>query len=129
MKCIRTCFLVLACLGGAAARQETRQPLVGRIKGVILDSTGKPVAEAGLKLTNLDTGTVRESGSDAAGVFQFMDLPPGHYTMLVRKSGYRDYAIRNVTVRPGEDIDLPGIGMTPGSSGRLHRTVVPRTSP
>lgn len=91
-----------------------QEPLTGLIQGTIVDRKG-PVAHAVLTATNIDSvepGSHRRTASaDEKGFYQFVDVPEGRYSIVVRKKGYRDYRIPLVTVRGGETVDLPEIEM------------------
>jgi tetratricopeptide (TPR) repeat protein len=70
----------------AGAQQAT-------IKGTVLDSTGKPVSGASVRLQGQDVSSGVESGveskTSAAGGFAFSALPAGSYTLIAEKSGLR----------------------------------------
>jgi hypothetical protein len=51
--------------------------------------------------------------SDTGGAYQFVDLPPGRYSLKAQKNGYRDYSVSLVTVAPGETVSMPDITMVP----------------
>ncbi len=114
---MRTQVLLIAfsLLGGAFAVQS-QQPLVGSIQGTIKDQHDGPIPYAGLTATNIDSvepeAHRRTTGADKQGFYQFVEVPPGHYSIVVKKSGYRDYTVPLVTVYPGETVKMPDIKMS-----------------
>lgn len=78
---------------------RTRAPdTTGTITGIVRDSTtGEAVTGAAVILR----GTKRGVSSGDDGRFQIAELPPGTYTMIVRRLGYRQ-SLREVAVTAGE---------------------------
>jgi hypothetical protein len=109
----RRLFFLLAvpfCCGFGIGAQ---QPLAGTMKGIVRNQTGTPVARVALTAKNLDSGSPRTTVSDSAGAFQFVDLPPGRYSVTAQKDGYREFTVALVTVASGETVDLPEINLSP----------------
>jgi hypothetical protein len=96
---------------------NSQQPLVGYIRGTVKNQHEAPIAYAAVTATNIDAvepeNYRRTTGADRQGIYQFVELSPGHYSILVKKGGYRDYKIPVVTVRPGETVNMPDIKMSP----------------
>jgi hypothetical protein len=86
------------------------------IQGTIIDQKRSPISYAGLTATNIDSvepeSHRRTTGTDAKGFYQFVDVPEGRYSIVVKKKGYRDYQIPEVTVRGGETVNMPEIKMS-----------------
>lgn len=117
----RTYVLLVACsLLIFSLPANSQQPLVGYIQGRIRDQHGAPVPYVSLTLTNIDS-VERESGrrittADKSGRYRFAQLPPGHFSIVVQKTGYQDYTVPLVTVRPGETVNVPEIKMSPATA-------------
>jgi hypothetical protein len=98
----------------------SQQPLVGTIQGSIKDQNGAPIPYAALTATNIDSvepaSHRRETGTDQQGIYQFVEVPEGRYSILVTKSGYRDYGVPLIRVRAGETVDMPEIKMAPAAT-------------
>jgi hypothetical protein len=96
---------------------KSQQPLVGLIQGKIIDQKQAPIPYAALTATNIDSvepeGHRKTTGADQKGFYQFVDVPEGRYTIVVKKTGYRNYKIPVVTVRGGETVTMPDIKMFP----------------
>jgi hypothetical protein len=55
------------------------------------------------------------TGADKDGNYQFVEVPPGRYSVLVQETGYQDYTVGLVTVRPGETVKMGEIKMSPAA--------------
>ena len=91
-----------------------QQPLVGVIQGTVTDRHNAPVAYANLTAANIDTVEPQRmmTSADENGFYQFVEVPEGRYSIVVRKKGYRDYRVPVVTVRGGETLPVP-VRMSP----------------
>lgn len=98
-----------------------QQPLVGLIEGVVRDQAKHPVAEVALTATNLDSGANRYSVSDSGGIYQFVDLSPGRYSITAQKKGYQDFKVDFVNVRPGETVNMADMIMSSSQTTRTAR--------
>ena len=67
----------------AAASQAISTP-----QGTVTDPMGRPLADATLRLTAIDSEQVFETRSDANGAFQFAAVPAGDYMISVRSPGF-----------------------------------------
>lgn len=88
-------------------------PTVGSVAGKVVDPAGKPVP--GATVTARDARGKTHSVSVAAdGKFQLTDLPPGDYKVTVGvPKGHVAPPPANVTVKAGEQVQLPGFVVTP----------------
>ncbi len=115
-------YLLVAVFFLLAFPAVPQQPLVGSIQGTIKDQRGLPLPDATLTATNVDAvepdSHRHASSTDKNGIFQFVDLSPGHFSIVAHKRGYRDYKVPVVTVRPGEAVKLPDIKMSSMRNGK-----------
>src|SRR5215469_13356003 len=69
----------------------SQQPLVGLIQGKIVDQNQAPIPYALLTATDIDhigsESPRRTTGADAHGFYQFVNVPKGRYSILVKKGG------------------------------------------
>lgn len=73
--------------------------LPGSIYGTVVDkATGEPIKSAGVELSPGGLKTV--TGSE--GQFEFTQLNPGSYTLLVTKTGYIDFASNTIVVESAQ---------------------------
>src|SRR4051812_45852131 len=80
---LKTCVLAI-CVAGYAFPQTS-----AGVNGVVVDSSGGLIADAGVSITNLDTGAKRETTSNESGVYQFPLLQSGRYSISARKQGFK----------------------------------------
>lgn len=73
--------------------------LPGSIYGVVADkATGEPIKSAGVELSPGGLKTI--TGSE--GQFEFTELDPGKYTLLITKTGYIDGVSSTIEVKAGQ---------------------------
>lgn len=58
------------------------------VRGTVADPSGALIPNAQVKLTNLANNAELNGTSDASGLFQFPQLPPGTYTITVTAAGF-----------------------------------------
>lgn len=76
-----------------------KDDLPGSIYGTVVDkATGEPIKSAGVELSPGGLKTV--TGSE--GQFEFTQLNPGSYTLLVTKTGYIDFASNTIVVESAQ---------------------------
>ena len=84
-------FAVLALLAASAAAQSTSQ-----LNGSVSDPSGASVPDATITLTDAATGLQRNTTSNRAGLYQFLDVPPGDYRLDATASGFARYSVTDV---------------------------------
>jgi len=100
-----------------------QEPLAGAIKGMVRDQSKGPIAEAALTATNLDSNSTRSSVSAADGAYQFVNVPPGRYSIVAQKSSYAEVTVASVTVAAGQTVDMADITMAPAGAGATGGSV------
>ena len=86
-------FAVLALLAGLAAAQSTSS-----LNGSVTDPSGAAVAGASITLTDPATGSKRSTSSNASGLYQFLDVPPGDYRLEANATGFAAIVVPKVTL-------------------------------
>jgi hypothetical protein len=76
-------LLALFFLASACFAQSTTL-----LRGAIIDPTGAYVVDARVTLTNSETGLKRQVLSNGNGVYQFIQVVPGTYKVVVEKPGF-----------------------------------------
>src|SRR5687767_1304674 len=103
MKRLLGFFFLLAI---ASAQVETTTS----ITGTVMDQSGAVFAGATVKLTNQNTGAVRETTTSGDGVYSFRSLPAGRYTIVVSARGFKTTTISDRVVETAQpahvDINL-----------------------
>ena len=64
------------------------QQASGSVTGTVSDATGAAVPNAKVMIKDEHTGSVRETVTNASGVYTFAGLTPGTYTILVESAGF-----------------------------------------
>jgi Carboxypeptidase regulatory-like domain/TonB dependent receptor len=98
-------LLLLATVWGfqAAAAAQT---VNGSFHGTVSDSSGAVVPGATVHVRNLATGTIRQGTTDPAGFYTIPQLPPGHYSFTVSKSGFSTEQRPDVELLVNEDREV-----------------------
>ena len=92
-------LLVVIVLFGGLYYSCVPEELPGSIYGTVVDkATGEPIKSAGVELSPSGLKTV--TGSE--GQFEFTELNPGKYTLLITKTGYMDGVSHTIEVKPGQ---------------------------
>ena len=77
----------------AATAQST-----STLNGSVTDPSGAAIPNANISITSLATGLERDTTSNAAGLYQFLDVPPGNYKLDASASGFASFAIGSLTL-------------------------------
>lgn len=86
-------LLLLAFLAPGAWPQ-TASSLNGRV----VDPSGAAVPRVTLTLTDNATGLVRTTTSNEQGLYEFLAVPPGNYSLRATASGFSEYLVQHVTL-------------------------------
>jgi outer membrane receptor protein involved in Fe transport len=77
--------LLVLLLAGARTASAQQASLTGRIA----DKSDAAIVGATVKVTNLDTGIVRQSQTNSEGIFNVPFLQPGNYRVTVEANGFK----------------------------------------
>jgi outer membrane receptor protein involved in Fe transport len=106
---LRNRLLALASLAIATALTGAAQSLAGlsAVSGTILDSSGSPVPQADVTVSNPDLGLTRKLSTNDSGYFLAASLPPGPgYQVLISKSGFASYEAKGLLLQVGQNVAL-----------------------
>jgi len=92
----RMLYLVVMLFFAVSARAQYR----ASIQGVVTDPAGAVVSGATLTLTNLDTNEKLTATTDANGVYNFVALPPGKFSLTVEKTAFKKKLFEKMSVIP-----------------------------
>jgi len=90
--------LVIALLLVVSGTPAAAQILYGSIVGSVTDGSGAAIPGAAVKITNLSTGVVRETTTNAVGDYSVPTLQAGSYSVDVTSTGFRPAQVTNITV-------------------------------
>src|SRR5436190_15349374 len=74
------------------------QTVSSSITGTVLDPASSVVPNAAVTLTDENTGSVRTGLTDNAGVFRFLNVAPGSYSVSVQVTGFKNLVQSSVMV-------------------------------
>src|SRR5262245_37194714 len=104
--------LLLVC-GNVSFGQGVR----GTIIGQVTDQTGAAIPGATATLVNVGTQQeVRTVKTDSSGIYQFLEIEPAVYTIVVKAAGFSDARLQSVKLEPARhltlDVSLQAAGTT-----------------
>ena len=88
-------ILVLAMAAGVRVSAQSNSS----VTGIVTDSTGAIMSGVDVQLTNVGDGFARATKTNDAGVYEFLQVPPGiDYTLTFSKTGFRTFTLEKVTL-------------------------------
>jgi len=116
-----TCFIVVFSMAVSA------QVLKGSISGTATDPEGAVIPGATVKATNVATGAVYNTTTDASGLFRFSLIPAGEYKVDISAANFNSAVQNGIQVIAGRD---SGLGTVRLAVGQASTTVeVTATAP
>src|SRR5689334_14032081 len=115
--------VLLALLVASVFGQTVSSSLVG----TVLDPANAVVPNAPVKLTDQDTGTMREATTDSSGVFRFLNVTPGNYSVSVEVTGFKGYSQHNIVVAAQETRDVGKLTLAIGNTSERASVVAEAT--
>lgn len=114
-------LLLLICLfATTAAFAQTG----GKISGSIKDDQAKAHASATASLLRAkDSGLVKVSLSDKAGVYEFINIKPGKYFVSITSVGFAKAGTEAFELEPDGTIEVPVVALQPAAKGLSEVTV------
>jgi hypothetical protein len=103
------CVLVVLSFATAVFASPT-----GSIVGTVKDPSGASISGAELTLTNLATNAKTEAVSDSNGNFQFLQLAPAEYSLVVQSTGFKKLTEQHILVQV-DQITHVDVGLQVGS--------------
>jgi outer membrane receptor protein involved in Fe transport len=92
-KGLATLVLALLCSTASYGQLSTAS-----VNGIVRDPSGSSVPQAVVVLKNVDTGVERQTISNEAGNYVFLNVPPGSYTLEASKPGFRTNRLNPFTL-------------------------------
>src|SRR5262249_36479747 len=68
------------------------------IQGTVLDPQGNSISGATVTLTNKETNRNQVATTDESGVYNFLSLPPGRYSLDVEATGFKKKSLSDLSV-------------------------------
>jgi len=107
MVCFKSVTLFcLLCLLLFAAPAAWGQTTFGSITGLITDASGAVIPGAKVTLINLGTTEKRIQTTGNDGIYQFVNLLPGNYSVTVDKEGFKSFTRTRVLVEVQQEVRI-----------------------
>src|SRR5215468_9356066 len=74
----------------------------GTVSGLVTDPSNAVIVGASVKLTDTSTNTSRDTTTNDAGRFIFVNVTPGTYDIKISKTGFAQAVVSHVTVEIGQ---------------------------
>jgi len=87
-------LFALGCLFACAP--ASAQSTFGSIVGTVQDASGAVISGSAVELTNVDENATRKTVSNDTGLYEFLNLKPGRYSLSAQKSGFSSAQIVNI---------------------------------
>lgn len=107
MKRLELKFILVVTLVLSAAASAAAQTSKGFVTGVVEDQNGAAIANASVKITNLTTGTSRDTVADSNGAFRLDAVDPGAYTLEASAQGFKTAKLDRIEVNAAQTLNLP----------------------
>ena len=110
LKVAGVCLGLLVCL---PAHSQT----LGRISGIVTDSSGGAVAGATVTVTDVGRGVARTVTTDGAGAFSAPDLTQGNYSVHATFAGFKAFDRQDIPIGVGADVHVD-VKLEPGEQNQ-----------
>lgn len=83
---------------GQASQQVFSQSSTSVVEGIVQDVTGAVLQNCDVVLMNLETGGKLTTQTNLEGVYAFLSVQPGVYSLAASREGFKSYSIGNFRV-------------------------------
>lgn len=111
----RVKFLVGTILLTLLAMNLPAQSIYSTITGVVSDPAGAVIPGAKVVFKDANSGSQRDSITNAEGYYTFASVPPGTYILSVEAKGFEGYKLAGIALLGGEKRNL-NVGLKIGST-------------
>jgi hypothetical protein len=95
------------------------QSTFGSISGTVMDASGSAVADAQVSLTSLATSAKQTFTTGPDGLYSFVNLYPGEYTVEAEKTGFKHFKRESVVVQVQQAVRID----VPMELGAVNQTI------
>jgi hypothetical protein len=111
-------FLVGIFLAMMLSAELSAQSIYGTLTGIISDPSQAVVAGAALKLRDQQSGSQRETVTNADGYYTFVSVPPGAYELTVSAPGFETHKQTGIAILGGDKMNV-NVAMKLGSTSNV----------
>lgn len=83
------------------------QSTFGSIRGTVQDPSGAAIPDAQVTLHSVDENTDRVVTTDSTGGYSLDNVKAGKYSIQVKRSGFSDTVLNNITLAARQDLRFP----------------------
>src|SRR3954468_15178422 len=87
------------------------------ITGIAVDPSGAAVPNVAISLTNQATGQVRETISNSDGIYSFVNVAVGHFTLSASAAGFQKFTSTDIVVNTAQTLK-EDVRLAVGSEGQ-----------
>ena len=91
-------FALILFVFGQLSRRVLSQSSASVVEGVVQDGTNAVIQNCEVTFLNTETGGKLITSTNADGVYAFLSVQPGAYSLEVSKKGFKSYSISNFKV-------------------------------
>jgi hypothetical protein len=106
INCVMSLLVFSLLLGVVLLTPAHADNLFASIRGTVVDPSGAVVPDAKLTATNIATGLSYSTTSSKDGLFAFVDLPIGNYSVKVERAGFKTYDVAHIHLDLDEIFNL-----------------------
>lgn len=96
--CAFAALAAVVALAIGVAPYAQAQIATASVTGTVRDATGAVVPGAEVAISNVETGLEQQAASNNAGVYRFINLQPGMYTLSCASSGFQTALVNPFTL-------------------------------
>jgi hypothetical protein len=100
---------------GMTAIPGSAQATSGTILGTLTDATGAVIGDTNIQLINLSTNGKTVAKTNDSGYYQFVDIVPGTYKIVVQKEGFKQLSRAGIVLQTEARIQVD-LALTVGAS-------------
>jgi hypothetical protein len=100
---------------GMTAIPGSSQSTSGTILGTLTDATGAVIGDTNIQLINLSTNAKTVAKTNDSGYYQFVDIVPGTYKIVVQKEGFKQLSRAGIVLQTEARIQVD-LALTVGAS-------------
>jgi hypothetical protein len=97
-----TSLVIVCCLLLLASGSLSGQGIFATLTGTVTDPSGSVIADAKVVLKDAASGSLRDTVTNADGLFTFASVPVGQYILTVEAKGFQMYKAEGIDLGGGE---------------------------
>lgn len=91
-------FALFVFVFGQASQRISSQSSTSVVEGIVQDATGAVIQDCDVVLMNTETGGKLTTHTNTEGVYAFLSVQPGMYSLEASREGFKSYSVDNFRV-------------------------------